>query len=119
MIKLEREKICPLPIQMIGNHVKELFGGMEGDEEMVCQDQRPEHAQSLTLICSLILNLVLIQVEEEGRGRNLGEECGQCEDLLVEVNVNVRLTESGNVICKSLPPSPYPYVYAHSCIVWE
>ena len=40
----------------------------------------------------------------------MGEECGQCEDLLVEVNVNVRLTESGNVICKSLPPSPCPYV---------
>ena len=51
-------------------------------------------------LCSLILNFVVIQVEEEGRGRKLGEESGQCEDLLVEVNVNVRLTESGNVICK-------------------
>ena len=55
MIKLEREKICPLPIQMIGNHVKELFGGMEGDEEMVCQDQRPEHAQSYAALFSILL----------------------------------------------------------------
>ena len=55
MIKLEREKICPSPIQMIGNHVKELFGGMEGDEEMVCQDQRPEHAQSYAVLFSILL----------------------------------------------------------------